>query len=110
MKARGESPEEIAASLNVTIEEVVAMAREVDEEITRLVEEAPVEVQCCFCGAGVERLGVDPCALRIVNHWDRPEDEQRSQTFYCHAACLRSRMQGQAAFNASTLDPSFEDE
>jgi len=69
-----------------------------------------IEVQCCFCGEGVEGFGVDPCRLIIVNHWHRPEDEQRSQAFYCHAVCLVSRMEASSAKYAWTLDPSFGDE
>src|SRR5438874_199304 len=38
----------------------------------------------------------DPCELIVVSNFGKPEMKRRTQTVYCHAACLRQR-----------ADPSF---
>lgn len=47
--------------------------------------------QCMFCGNGIEPGALDPCALNLVAHIDRPRSEQKEQTFYCHFVCLRDK-------------------
>jgi hypothetical protein len=48
---------------------------------------------CCFCDQPVsssERSSdLDPCALVLIAHFDRPRSEQKEQEFYCHFECLR---------------------
>ena len=47
-----------------------------------------LQFACCFCGDSIEKAFVDPCALVFIARWDRSEDEQASQQFWCHAECF----------------------
>ncbi len=69
--------------------------------------DAPVTVHpvmCAFCGETVPTDGVDPCALVVVPNWRTPEDEQREQQFFTHAACLRTHLHPDVAVHAEVLD------
>jgi len=46
---------------------------------------------CIFCGQRIAPGPLDPCALHLVGKIDRPRNEQKEQTFYCHADCLQVR-------------------
>ncbi len=49
-----------------------------------------VVYQCILCRQGITAdEPLDPCALVLVAHFDRPRDQQKEQTFYCHAQCFR---------------------
>lgn len=63
----------------------------------------PVEVMCAFCGQGVERRGVDPCALVVIANWGAPSAQQREQQFFAHADCLRSRLHPEVAAEDDVL-------
>jgi hypothetical protein len=41
---------------------------------------------CCFCGKAIDKEGVDPCSVTVETR------EEKSQTWFCHAACFRSRL------------------
>lgn len=49
------------------------------------------QYQCMFCNRGIPPGDLDPCALNLVAHVDKPHHLQKEQTFYCHFDCLRSR-------------------
>ena len=44
-----------------------------------------------FCAQGISPGGLDPCALHVVAHIDKPDHMQKEQTFFCHFGCLRGR-------------------
>jgi hypothetical protein len=49
-------------------------------------------LQCCLCELRVDASAaepLDPCALIVVANVDRPSGEQREQTLFAHAHCLR---------------------
>jgi hypothetical protein len=62
------------------------------------------DVMCAFCGQGVQRGDVDPCALVVIANWRALEEEWREQQFFTHAECLRTRLHPKAAANAFCLD------
>lgn len=50
---------------------------------------------CCICKKGIETGAdashpLDPCALVIIGHADKEWEEQKEQTFFCHAECFRN--------------------
>lgn len=44
---------------------------------------------CLFCAQSIVPGPLDPCALHLVGKIDRPRNEQKEQTFFCHIGCLR---------------------
>jgi len=46
---------------------------------------------CIFCAQRIAPGPLDPCALHLVGKIDRPRNEQKEQSFYCHADCLQGR-------------------
>jgi hypothetical protein len=48
-----------------------------------------VGVMCCFCGKSIESSHIDPCSMNVLINWDKSQNEQYSQDFYCHIACLK---------------------
>lgn len=43
--------------------------------------------ECIFCGNTVEK---SITALLAITEWEKPEEEQQSQQFFCHLKCLRN--------------------
>jgi len=64
------------------------------------------EYQCVFCNQGISPLGLDPCALHLVAHIDKPNHMQKEQTFFCHFDCLRTRSEIHPA-NFYISEPDF---
>lgn len=50
------------------------------------------DYQCCFCGEKVVSNEIDVCSLGLTTNWDKTEDVQGEQQFFCHAECLRKRI------------------
>lgn len=48
--------------------------------------------QCVFCAKTIASGGLDVSALVLILKWDQPEAVQRTQQFWCHADCFRSRV------------------
>ena len=52
-----------------------------------------LEYECCFCGLTVSSVEqsspLDPCALILVGHFERPYEQQKEQEFFCHLECIR---------------------
>lgn len=44
--------------------------------------------QCCFCHGTIDG---DITAVILVTKWNGPEDDQRSQQWFCHAACFTEK-------------------
>lgn len=51
-----------------------------------------LEVTCCFCNKKVISNVTDPCDLNILCNWDKDESKQYNQTFYCHLACFKEKL------------------
>ena len=47
--------------------------------------------QCCFCGEEILPKPPDVCALVLHTAFQMGLSEE-TQTFFCHAACLRERL------------------
>lgn len=61
---------------------------------------------CLFCGQRISAGSLDPCAIQLIGKIDRPHNEQKVQTFFCHIACI----QGLAKIDAKNFfvtDPDF---
>jgi hypothetical protein len=64
---------------------------------------------CCFCSRDLDEIGLDPCALLVTSRWLKSEErEQFSQQFFCHAACLKSKMNQSAAGSAYFADEGWQ--
>lgn len=48
--------------------------------------------QCVFCAKRINKGALDVSSLILILKWDRPRDVQRTQQFFCHAECFRSRI------------------
>lgn len=48
--------------------------------------------QCCFCDGAITPNGVDITTLIVISNWEKNEERQREQQFFCHVECLRSRL------------------
>lgn len=44
-----------------------------------------IRYQCCFCGEAMEE---NVCAIVLVLNWEKPEEEQAEQQFFCHPRCF----------------------
>jgi len=49
---------------------------------------ASLELQCVFCGEGIEDGEYDPCAVALIAKWKLAE-QARSQYFFCHSTCFQ---------------------
>lgn len=49
-------------------------------------------VLCCFCNEHIESNNINPCDLNILTNWDKPEEKQRNQTFWCHIECFQKKL------------------
>lgn len=47
---------------------------------------------CCFCGQTIEPKGFDVGSLLYTTNYDAPQESQRQQDLFCHAACLDERV------------------
>ena len=59
--------------------------------VTSLVNSEQEAYVCIFCNEAIYPGPLDPCALQVVARLDRPRDEQKEQTFFCHIGCLQER-------------------
>src|SRR5262249_32859308 len=59
--------------------------------------------QCVFCAKTIASGGLDVSALVLILKWDQPEAVQRSQQFWCHADCFRSRVHESVPLHAFSL-------
>ncbi len=50
---------------------------------------------CCFCGKTIESTNVDITALLVLSNWDKSEELQQNQQFFCHMKCLKDRLDKQ---------------
>lgn len=50
------------------------------------------QYQCCFCALTIESAGADVGGLLYTTNIDRSEEEQHSQQLWCHAQCLKQRL------------------
>jgi hypothetical protein len=41
---------------------------------------------CCFCGKGIERTAVDPCAVSVET------EEGLTEVWFCHGSCFKERL------------------
>jgi hypothetical protein len=51
-----------------------------------MVEPKAVFGPCCFCGEQIAATDVDPCSVTVAT------SQGKWQTWFCHAACFRSRI------------------
>ena len=68
----------------------------------------PLQFNCCFCGAGIERpqdAPLDPCALLLIGNWQAQESEQLSQQFFCHLECFRSSISIPSSLWIDEMEP-----
>ena len=49
--------------------------------------------ECVFCGEPVKK---NITALLAITGWEKPEEEQQSQQFFCHLGCLKTAMNNDA--------------
>ena len=68
----------------------------------------PMSYMCAFCGEDAEGAEIDPCAVIVVARWREPEEQQREQQFFAHAACLGERLHPDVAVHARVLDPDWQ--
>ena len=47
------------------------------------------EFQCCFCGKGIKENVV---SLIITTNFEKDEEKQQDQQFFCHINCFISKM------------------
>lgn len=66
--------------------------------------------QCCFCDEDLDETFLDPCALAVTNKWLKPDEENFTQQFFCHAECLRKRMSVSVTPYAYFADPEWQDD
>lgn len=48
-----------------------------------------IKYQCCFCGKNIESTNIDPCSINAMINFDKTEDKQHHQDFFCHFLCLK---------------------
>lgn len=53
-------------------------------------EPSLVDVQCCFCGNGIEKSTVDPIIMKIGPSDFINDASKYRQMMYCHYSCLES--------------------
>jgi len=67
-----------------------------------------LEYECCFCGLTVssaeQSSPLDPCALILVGHFERPYSEQKEQQFFCHYQCARKSFKDDGNFYIAEPD------
>ncbi|MFS0704416.1 hypothetical protein AB6N23_07835 [Cellulomonas sp. 179-A 9B4 NHS] len=63
---------------------------------------------CAFCGDGVERGGLDPCAVVVISRSAAPRARQREQQLAAHAACLARVLHPDVRDVVEVLDPGSE--
>lgn len=51
-----------------------------------------INYQCCFCSLTIEPLGPDVGGLLYTTNIDRSSQEQHEQQLWCHASCLKQRV------------------
>ena len=51
-----------------------------------------LEFECCFCNQGIESNKTDPCDINVLINFDKVEDRQYSQNFFCHLMCLKAKL------------------
>ena len=47
---------------------------------------------CCFCNQTIESSHVNPCDINILINVNKHKDQQYNQSFYCHIACFREKL------------------
>ena len=45
--------------------------------------------ECILCGKSVKE---HITALLLITEWEKPEDEQETQQFFCHLECFKTAM------------------
>ena len=69
--------------------------------------EPPVNTYVClFCGQGISPGPLDPCAIHLIAKIDRPRNEQKEQTFFCHVGCIQNLAKIHPA-NFYITEPNF---
>lgn len=67
-----------------------------------------IEYSCCFCNQTVsskeKTSPLDPCALILVGHFDKPNREQKEQQFFCHFECMRKAVKIDGIFHLDEPD------
>jgi len=48
--------------------------------------------QCCFCDKAIESNQIDITSLIVVSNWDKNQDQQQEQQFFCHINCLKNKL------------------
>ncbi|MBX3287765.1 MAG: hypothetical protein KF855_00345 [Acidobacteria bacterium] len=58
-----------------------------------MTENDDLKYACCFCkdtvSADERSHELDPCALLLIGHFDRSNNQQKEQQFFCHFICFR---------------------
>jgi hypothetical protein len=57
--------------------------------------ESAIKYECCICKETVasgELAGsnLDPCELLLIVNFDKPREEHKEQSFFCHFECFRT--------------------
>lgn len=52
-----------------------------------------LDVECWFCGKGIEQTDREAIEVRVMNLWTE-EEEPPMQYFFAHSICAAERLQG----------------
>jgi len=48
--------------------------------------------RCCFCNQSIASSKVNPAEINILINFDKTDDQQYNQTFFCHTLCFKEKL------------------
>ena len=47
---------------------------------------------CCFCNNLIISSNGNPTEIDVLINFDKPKNEQKNQSFYCHMECFKEEL------------------